>query len=100
MCIRGVDAVDERVQIVCNLFSRLNDDAAKRDDPVDLLFELEACFLIDWLETDLPTLFNGRALSVDGAVADCWGRLIAAAPRPLPAIDACWPPRHWSMTWC
>jgi predicted nucleic acid-binding protein len=44
--------------------------------------------LIDWLETDLPTFFTGRILSVDGAVADRWGRLIAAAGRPLPAIDS------------
>lgn len=43
--------------------------------------------LIDWLETDLPTFFTGRILSVDGAVADRWGRLIAAKERPLPAID-------------
>ena len=44
--------------------------------------------LIDWLETDLPTYFIGRILPVDGAVADRWGRLVAAAGRPLPAIDS------------
>jgi len=44
--------------------------------------------LIDWLETDLPTFFTGRILSVDGAVADRWGRLVAAAGRSLPAIDS------------
>ena len=44
--------------------------------------------LLDWLETDLPTFFTGRILTVDGAVADRWGRLIAAAGRPLPAIDS------------
>lgn len=44
--------------------------------------------LIDWLETDLPTFFTGRILSVDGAVADRWGRMIAPAGRPLPAIDS------------
>ena len=44
--------------------------------------------LLDWLETDLPTFFTGRILAVDGAVADRWGRLIAAAGRPLPAIDS------------
>ncbi len=44
--------------------------------------------LIDWLETDLPTFFTGRILRVDSAVADRWGRLIAAAGRPLPAIDS------------
>mgnify|MGYP001615212956 CR=1 FL=1 len=44
--------------------------------------------LIDWLETDLPTFFTSRIHSVDGAVADRWGRLVAAAGRPLPAIDS------------
>jgi len=44
--------------------------------------------LIDWVETDLPTFFTGRILSVDGAVADRWGRLVAAAGRPVPAIDS------------
>ena len=44
--------------------------------------------LVDWLETDLPTFFTGRVLPVDEAVADRWGRLVAAAGRPLPAIDS------------
>lgn len=44
--------------------------------------------LLDWLETDLPTFFTGRVLPVDTAVADRWGRLIAAAGRPVPAIDS------------
>jgi len=44
--------------------------------------------LIDWLETDLPTFFTGRVLPVDAAVADRWGRLVATAERPLPAIDS------------
>jgi len=44
--------------------------------------------LIDWLETDLPTFFTGRILDVNGAVADRWGRLVAAAGRPLPTIDS------------
>lgn len=44
--------------------------------------------LIDWLETDLPAFFTGRILAVDEAVADRWGRLLAAAGRPLPVIDS------------
>lgn len=44
--------------------------------------------LSDWLEVDLPTFFTGRILPVDGAVADRWGRLVAAAGRHLPAIDS------------
>lgn len=44
--------------------------------------------LIDWLETELYAFFTGRILPVDVAVADRWGRLVAAAGRPLPAIDS------------
>lgn len=44
--------------------------------------------LLDWLETDLVAFFTGRILPVDIAVADRWGRLLAGAGRPLPAIDS------------
>lgn len=44
--------------------------------------------LIDWLEIDLPAFFVGRILAVDETVADRWGRLVASAGRPLPAIDS------------
>ncbi len=44
--------------------------------------------LADWLETDLPGFFAGRIFPVDAQVADRWGRLVAAAGRPLPAIDS------------
>lgn len=44
--------------------------------------------LLDWLETELPAFFTGRILPIDAAVADRWGRLVAAAGRPLPAIDS------------
>jgi predicted nucleic acid-binding protein len=44
--------------------------------------------LSDWLETALPAYFAGRILPVDGAVAQRWGRLLAEAGRPLPAIDS------------
>jgi hypothetical protein len=44
--------------------------------------------LSDWLEADLPAFFTGRVLAVDAAVADRWGRLVADAGRPLPAIDS------------
>lgn len=44
--------------------------------------------LLDWLETDLPKFFTGRVLPIDEAIADRWGRLVAAAARPLPAIDS------------
>lgn len=44
--------------------------------------------LDDWLEVELPRYFLGRLLSVDERVTDRWGRLMASAARPLPAIDA------------
>lgn len=44
--------------------------------------------LLDWLETQLPAWFAGRVLGVDAETADRWGRLLARAGRPLPAIDS------------
>ena len=44
--------------------------------------------LIDWLENDLVIFFSGRILSIDSAVADRWGRLVAGAGRTVSAIDS------------
>ncbi len=44
--------------------------------------------LLDWLETELPAFFTGRILPVDVKVADRWGRIVAAAGRPVAAIDS------------
>ncbi|SMB22553.1 putative plasmid stability protein stbB [Sterolibacterium denitrificans] len=44
--------------------------------------------LLDWLETEVSAYFYNRILPVDVRVADRWGRLLAAAGRPLPAIDS------------
>lgn len=44
--------------------------------------------LSDWLETELPTFFIGRVLPVTAITADHWGKLMATAKRPLPAIDS------------
>lgn len=44
--------------------------------------------LLDWLETQLPAWFAGRVLGIDSATADRWGRLLARAGRPLPAVDS------------
>lgn len=44
--------------------------------------------LIDWLEADLPAFFMGRILGIDTGVADRWGRMLAAAGRPLPVVDS------------
>jgi toxin FitB len=44
--------------------------------------------LLDWLETELPAFFAGRVLPVDAAVAERWGRMLAVAGRPLPAVDS------------
>jgi predicted nucleic acid-binding protein len=43
--------------------------------------------LLDWLEVELRHYFVGRLLDIDAATADRWGRLMAQAGRPLPAID-------------
>lgn len=43
--------------------------------------------LFDWLEMELPPFFSGRNLPVDSLVGDCWGCLMAAAGRLVPAID-------------
>ncbi len=44
--------------------------------------------LTDWLDIALPEFFAGRILSIDAKVANRWGRLLAAAKQPLPAIDS------------
>ena len=44
--------------------------------------------LSDWVQTELAAFFVGRVLSVDGSVAERWGQLMAAAGRPIPAIDS------------
>ena len=44
-----------------------------------------------WLENELPMRFEGRMLSIDAAIADACGRLVAmseAAGRPIEAMDA------------
>jgi len=47
--------------------------------------------LEEWLGGELPLRFEGRVLSVDKAVADAWGHVVArrnAAGRPIGAMDA------------
>jgi hypothetical protein len=44
--------------------------------------------LLDWMDSELPAYFAGRILPVDAPVAQRWGRLLAQAGRPLPAIDS------------
>ena len=41
-----------------------------------------------WLEADLPEWFGPRILSIDAAVADRWGRMLAEIGRPMPSIDS------------
>ncbi len=40
-----------------------------------------------WLEIELPAWFEDRALPIDAAIADEWGRLMAQMKKPVPAID-------------
>jgi len=47
--------------------------------------------LEEWLRGELPLRFAGRTLSVDGAIADTWGQVVArseAVGRPIEAMDA------------
>lgn len=44
--------------------------------------------LTTWLEGELPAWFGSRLLPIGGAVADRWGRLLAASERSRPAIDS------------
>lgn len=41
-----------------------------------------------WLEHELPNWFEDRALPINQAIADRWGRLQHQIKRPLPAIDS------------
>lgn len=43
---------------------------------------------LDWLEVEIPRFFDRRILTVDGPIADRWGRLVAQAGRALPTIDS------------
>jgi len=46
--------------------------------------------LLEWLETELRSRFEGRVVVIDEAVAALWGKLLAkadAAGRPLGAMD-------------
>jgi len=47
--------------------------------------------LDEWLRDELPLRFEGRVLSIDAAIADAWGRIVArseAAGRPIGVTDA------------
>jgi hypothetical protein len=44
--------------------------------------------LCNWLEGELVGWFGPRLLPVTAAVADRWGRLVAAAGRSIPAVDS------------
>ena len=44
-----------------------------------------------WLRDELPLRFEGRVLSIDEAVADSWGKVVAsreASGRPIGVMDA------------
>ena len=44
--------------------------------------------LASWFDQEIRPWFAGRLLAVDERVALRWGRLLAEAGRPLPAIDS------------
>ena len=41
-----------------------------------------------WLDVDLPAWFEDRVLSIDGDVAEVWGRMLAQTGRPVGAVDS------------
>ena len=56
---------------------------------IDILPNSDRKFaLLDWLEVNLPSFFISHILTIDVIVADRWGRMIARAGRPMPAIDS------------
>ena len=47
--------------------------------------------LDEWLRHELPLRFEGRVLSIDAAIADAWGKIVArseAVGRPIGVTDA------------
>jgi len=44
--------------------------------------------LAAWLERELPDWLGDRVLSIDAAVADEWGRLLARGRKTRPATDS------------
>ena len=47
--------------------------------------------LDEWLRDELPLRFEGRVLSIDAAIADAWGKIVArseAVGRPIGVTDA------------
>jgi predicted nucleic acid-binding protein len=44
--------------------------------------------LAAWLERELPDWLGDRVLSIDSAVADEWGRLLAHSRKTWPATDS------------
>jgi len=44
--------------------------------------------LAAWLTRDLPSRFAGRVLSIDSAIAECWGDVMAKAQKSGLALSA------------
>jgi predicted nucleic acid-binding protein len=47
--------------------------------------------LDEWLRDELPVRFEGRVLSIDSAIADAWGKVVARSEslgRPIGVADA------------
>jgi toxin FitB len=44
--------------------------------------------LSHWLDDTLAQWFGERVITIDQSVCTCWAELLAAAVRPLPAIDS------------
>ncbi len=58
---------------------------------IELLTGRRRVSLDEWLRHDLALRFEGRMISIEPAIADEWGRLVArreAQGRPIGAMDA------------
>jgi len=75
-------AADERLYFSVLSVGEIRRGIERLDDPT------RKQALAEWLETELLPWFGSRLLPINLAVAERWGKLLAAAGRPLPSIDS------------
>jgi Predicted nucleic acid-binding protein, contains PIN domain len=75
-------AADERLYFSVLSVGEIRRGIERLDDPT------RKQALAQWLETELLPWFGSRLLPANLAVAERWGKRLAAAGRPLPSIDS------------
>jgi predicted nucleic acid-binding protein len=75
-------AADERLYFSVLSVGEIRRGIERLDDPT------RKQALAEWLETELLPWFGNRLLPINLAIAERWGKLLAAAGRPLPSIDS------------